>query len=128
MDRSNLPERTPATAPVSQEAARTLSAADRRVAATLKRRLERIGRPVDFRVFGSRARGDATWESDLDIFIELEAVTPAARRRIDELAWEVGFAAGLVVSPFVVTREDLESGPVGASPLIQYIMAEGIVV
>jgi hypothetical protein len=46
-----------------------LSAADRRVAATLKRHLAEIGRPVDFRVFGSRARGDATGEADLDVFI-----------------------------------------------------------
>jgi len=37
-------------------------------------------------------RGGATWESDLDIFIELEVATPATRRRIEELAWEIGFA------------------------------------
>jgi len=103
-----------------------LSAADRRAAATLKRRLADLGRPVDFRVFGSRALGNATWESDLDIFIELEAATSATRRRIDELAWEIGFAAGLVIAPFVVTRDELETGPVGANPLIRHIMAEGI--
>lgn len=103
-----------------------LSTADRRVAATLKRHLTGIGRPVDVRVFGSRVRGDATWESDLDIFIELETATAATRRSINELAWEIGFAAGLVISPFVVTRDELETGPVGASPLIQHIMAEGI--
>jgi len=67
-----------------------LSAADRRVAAALKRRLADLGRPVDFRVFGSRALGNATWESDLDIFIELE------------------------------------TGPVGANPLIRHIKTEGV--
>jgi hypothetical protein len=105
-----------------------LSAADRRVAATLKRHLAKISRPVDFRVFGSRVRGDATGESDLDIFIELETATEATRRRIDELAWEIGFAAGLVISPFVVTREELETGPVGANPIIRHIHAEGVAV
>jgi predicted nucleotidyltransferase len=104
-----------------------LSAADRRVALTLKRRLADLGPPIDFRVFGSRARGNATWESDLDIFIELEAASPTTRRRIEDLAWEVGFAAGVVISPFVVTREQLEAGPVGANPLIREIMSDGVV-
>lgn len=103
-----------------------LSAADRNVALTLKHRLTEIGRPIDFRVFGSRARGNATWESDLDIFIELEAASPTTRRRIEDLAWEVGFAADVMISPFVVTREQLEAGPVGANPLIREIMSEGV--
>jgi uncharacterized protein len=105
-----------------------LSAADRQVAATLKRHVAEIGRPVEFRVFGSRARGDATGESDLDVFIELEMASPATRRRIDDLAWEIGFAAGMVISPLVVTRDELETGPVGANPIIQRIMAEGVAV
>jgi Nucleotidyltransferase domain len=80
-----------------------LSDADWRVAATLKRHLAEMGPPLDFRVFGSRVLGSATWEADLDIFIELETASEGTRQRIEELVWEIGFAAGLVISPFVVT-------------------------
>lgn len=103
-----------------------LSPADRRAVAIFKRHLAEFCRPQAVRVFGSRARGEATWESDLDIFIVLDTVTPDIRRRIGELAWEVGFAAGLVITPLVVARDDLENGPLAASPLIARIEAEGV--
>lgn len=103
-----------------------LSSSNRRIARRLKRRLTEVGPVLDMRVFGSHARGDATAESDLDIFIELETAGPVARERIADLAWEIGFAEGLVIFPFVVTRQQLEQGPVGANPIIRQIMAEGV--
>ncbi len=103
-----------------------LTAMDRRIAREFRRRLSTITPILDLRVFGSRARGDATPDSDLDLFIELEEATPELRQRISEIAWEVGFEMDRVISTVVTTRHDLEHGAMGANPLVLNIEREGI--
>ena len=103
-----------------------LSTADRNVATTFKHRMRSVSPVLDMRVYGSRARGDADSESDLDIYIELESVTPQLRRRISEVAWEVGLEMDRVISTLVVTREQLEHGPMGVNPIILNVQAEGV--
>jgi predicted nucleotidyltransferase len=104
----------------------TLAAQDRRIARELQQRLAKVVPIRDLRVFGSRARGDAAPESDLDVFIELEEATPEWRQRISEIAWEVGFEMDRVISTLVTTRDDLEHGAMGANPLILEIEREGV--
>ena len=77
-------------------------------------------------VFGSRARGDATAGSDLDIFLVVDHIDANLREQISEVAWEVGFENDVVLSTFVVTLEQLEHGPVGVSPIIRQIEKEGV--
>lgn len=103
-----------------------MSPADCQVTLEFKRRLAEITTVLDVRVFGSRARGDAAPDSDLDIFVEVDSLTPALRRQIDEIAWEVGFEQDYIIAPVVVTPEELEHGPLGASPLILNIEREGV--
>lgn len=100
--------------------------ADRQAVLEFKRRLEEITTVLDVRMFGSRAREDAAPDSDLDVFVEVDALTPEVQRRIDEIAWEVGFERDFIICPVVVTRDELQHGPLRASPLILNIEREGV--
>jgi len=105
-----------------------MTANDLKVAQELKQRLAAQASLVDFRVFGSRARGDADEASDMDVFVEVESLTPEVRERIHELAWEVGFKHFMVISPLVVSRFEIEKTPLRSSPIIRNITREGVAV
>ena len=103
-----------------------LATNDMRIAQLFRKRLEQVMPVLDLRIFGSRTKGLATQESDLDIYIELEDISPSLRWRISELAWELGLEMGLVISTFVVTRKQIDFGAEGANPLVLDVLQEGI--
>ena len=103
-----------------------LSAADRTIALAFKRQIDKVSLVRDLRVYGSRARGDATLESDMDIYVEVDTITPETRTKISEIAWKLSLEMGLVISTLVVTRDQLEWGPIGANPIMRCIMQEGV--
>ena len=81
---------------------------------------------ADVWAFGSRVRGDATWESDLDVCVVDNALTHADHHTIGDIAWAVGFEHGLVIIPICFTREEFERGPMSESTLVANILREGI--
>lgn len=77
--------------------------------------------------FGSRARGDARWDSDLDVCVIVDQpVDWRLRRELGDLADEVGFTYDRIITLVVYQRARLEDGPLTVSPLVAAIRQEGV--
>lgn len=104
----------------------TMTKRDKHIAVELKKRLSKIVDLVDFRVFGSRARGDSDEYSDMDVFIEVESLDRKLKNEIRHIAWEVGFKNDIVISPLIFTRYEIEDSPLRVSPIVVNITEEGV--
>ena len=77
--------------------------------------------------YGSRARGDADEESDLDVAVVVDGeLDPGVRRIISHCAYDADSGSGIVISPMTFTRAEWDGGPVRASLLVQAILEEGV--
>jgi predicted nucleotidyltransferase len=101
---------------------------DRIIAEKLKTKLSEKISLIDLRIFGSRARGEGDNYSDMDVFLEVETLDRNQKEAIYELTWETSLEYGLVISPLIFTREEIEHSPLRSSPVLMNIFREGIVV
>ncbi len=78
-------------------------------------------------LFGSRARGDAVADSDMDVLVVLDGeISREHRNKVSDCVWEIGFDAGIIITPVVVSYEAWENGPEHESLLAMAIRMEGI--
>jgi predicted nucleotidyltransferase len=85
-----------------------------------------LGQSVQVIMFGSQARGDATKESDIDLLVILPLVDAKTTRLASDIAWEVGFDAGRVISVIPDTKEQMKR--FAFLPFYRNIKLEGIAV
>jgi uncharacterized protein len=110
----------------AQKEKKTVEQKDYKIAEELKDRLSQVVRLVDFRVFGSRARGDMDEYSDMDVFIEVEFIDKETKNKISDIVWEVGFKHFVVISPLIFTKYEIEESPLKTSPIVENITKEGV--
>ena len=82
----------------------------------------------EIRVFGSRARGAVTEESDLDVLVVVENLDHEIERYISDCAWEAGFSEDIVVMPVAISLDTLRNSPLRESVLIKSVYREGVAV
>lgn len=103
-----------------------MSQEDQKIFREFKTRIKRRYSEARIWAFGSRARGEATWDSDFDVLIVLNEVDRKADRYIRDMAWEVGFANERVITTILIDNEQFENGPMSESSIISNILREGI--
>jgi Nucleotidyltransferase domain. len=91
-----------------------------------RKRLEEVlNVPMRIILYGSHARGEATEGSDIDVFVIVPELDPQRDSLIGEVAWEIGFKAGVVLSVVPISEKELPM--LKESPFLQTVFKEGIV-
>ena len=81
---------------------------------------------IDMRLYGSKARGDADPDSDLDVMIEIADCSPQIMADIDDMVYRINLEHDVLISTLIFGRTELENGPMSESPIYKVIQREGI--
>lgn len=81
---------------------------------------------LDFKAYGSKARGSDTPDSDLDVMLVIDKLTPLVESEIDDLIFEINLEYDCLITALFFDHEELESGPLSASPIYKKILREGV--
>ena len=81
---------------------------------------------IDFRLYGSKARGEVSQDSDLDVMIELPDYDRAIVEEIDDIVYRINLEHDVFISALVFGKDELEEGPMSESPIYKVIQREGV--
>ncbi len=104
-----------------------MNALDKKVLQQLKQMLQERVNVHQIILFGSRARGDADAESDMDVLVIVDQpINREVRHAVSECTWQAGFDAGIVVTAILFARDEWENGPEYYAPLAEAVRTEGV--
>lgn len=82
---------------------------------------------IEVRLFGSRARGDAEPDSDVDVCVLVKRRSRNLRGKIIDIAAELSLKYELVIMPLIMTPAELADEEDMETLLYSSLMKEGIV-
>ncbi len=80
----------------------------------------------DFRLYGSKARGEGRHDSDIDVMIELPDNDRTMISEIDDIVYRINIEHDVLISVLVFGKDELEQGPMSESPIYKAIQREGV--
>lgn len=83
-------------------------------------------RLVAMKLFGSKARGEAGRESDIDIFIVVDERLPEIEDRIIDVAFDLNLKYGVYISPRLVAERVLKDPVWKTTLFLQQVEREGV--
>lgn len=101
---------------------------DIRIVEKFKHLVSQKVKVLELRVFGSRARGDASEYSDLDVLVVVEHLDRSIEKYISECAWEAGFYEDILIMPVAVSLDVVKYSPLSESVFIKNVYREGVAV
>ena len=99
---------------------------EKKAVETLKGKLKGRFDVRDIRLFGSKSRGKADSDSDVDIMIELAKRTPEIESEIDDIIFEINLRHDSFITTIVFGQNEVKYGPMKESPIYKVIQREGI--
>lgn len=101
-----------------------------KIAKELANRLKIIVPDFKMLLYGSYARGQATSDSDIDIYIEIPQryFSDDLKKKVTNLVWELSFLNETVIQISLYSDEQVWNTPRRSSPFINSVMKEGIVI
>jgi len=93
---------------------------------SLKDELSRRFKLIEFRLFGSKARGTSTQESDIDVMIELAESNPDIESEIGDIIFDINLKYDAFITAVIFSEAEISEGPLSESPLYKIIEKEGV--
>ncbi len=81
---------------------------------------------LSLRIFGSRARGEGTEDSDLDILVLVQKKDRALCRRIVEESLEVDLAYEINLAPTILSADEYRQNQEYGTPFYRNVESEGV--
>lgn len=99
---------------------------EKKAITALKKQLEASFSILDLKLYGSKTQNTDTPESDIDLMIVLDQITPKIEAQIDKIVFDINLKYDCLISTLIFSTEEIQNGPLSESPIYKNIIKFGV--